>query len=172
MEHAECRLAERPGDRQLVHLLVIALLQVDDLALGRAGDQDHRETVGGGVGERGQAVEEARRRHREADAGLLGQKARDRRRIAGVLLVTERDDADALGLRHAAEIGDRNARHAVDGVDAVELQRVDDEMKAVCQFLLVSRCLSLGRGVQNGPVLPDRLFEDELIVLCREIRVG
>ena len=39
------------------------------------------------------------------------------------------------GLRQAAEVGDRNAGHAVDRVDAVELQRVDDEMEAVGQVL-------------------------------------
>ena len=137
MQHAERRLAQRLGDRELVHLLIVALLQVDDLALRRARDQDHRETVGGGVGQRGQAVEEAGRRDREADAGLLGQEAGDRGGVAGVLLVAERNHADALGLRHAAEVGDRNARHAVDGLDAVELQRVDDEMKAIGQLTFV-----------------------------------
>ena len=44
--------------------------------------------------------------------------------------------ANACGLRHAAEIGDRNAGHAVDGVDAVELERIDDEMEAVGQLPL------------------------------------
>ena len=136
MQHAERRLAERLGDRELIHLLIVALLQVDDLALGGAGDQDHREAVGGGVGKRGQAVEEAGRRDGEADAGLLGQEAGDRRRVAGVLLVAERKHADAFGLHHAAEVGDRDARHAVDRVDAVELERIDDEMKAIRQFLL------------------------------------
>ena len=138
VQHAERRLAERLGDGELVHLLVVALLQVDDLALGRARDQDHREAVGGGVGERGQAVEKARRRDGEADAGLLGQEAGDRRRIAGVLLVAEREDADAGGLRHAAEVRDRDAGHAVDRVEAVELERIDDEMKPVRQLLLAS----------------------------------
>ena len=38
-----------------------------------------------------------------------------------------------------AEIGDRNAGHAVDGVDAVELQRIDDEMKAIGQVLRIGR---------------------------------
>ena len=142
MQHAEGRLAERLGDRQLVHLLVVALLQVDDLALGRAADQDHRKAVGRGIGQRGQAVEKAGRRHREADAGLLRQEAGDCRCIAGVLLVPERDDADARGLRHAAEVGDRDAGHAVDRVEAVELERIDDEMKAIRQLLLVSSALA------------------------------
>ena len=139
VQHAERGLAERLGDRELVHLLIVALLQVDDLALGRARDQDHREAVGGGVGQRGEAVEEARRRHREADARLLGQEARDRGGVAGVLLVAEREHANAFGLRHAAEIGDRNARHAVDRVEAVELERIDDEVEAVGQLLLGRR---------------------------------
>ena len=136
VQHAEGGLAQRLGDGELVHLLVVALLQIDDLALGRARDQDHREAVGGGVGERGEAVEEAGRRHREADAGLLRQEAGDRGRVAGVLLVAEGDDADACGLRHAAKVGDRDAGHAVDRIDAVELERVDDEMEAVRQLLL------------------------------------
>ena len=165
VQHAERRLAERLCDRELVHLFIVALLQVDDLALRRARDQDHREAVGGGVGERGQAVEKAGRRHCQADAGLLGQEACDRRRIAGVLLVTERDDADARGLRHAAEVGDRNARHAVDGVDAVELQRVDHEMKAVRQLLRCRPAVRPWSRCSAWAVLPDRLFEDELIVV-------
>ena len=61
MQHAERRLAERLGNRQLVHLFVVALLQVDDLALGRAADQDHRKAVGRRIGQRRQAVEEAGR---------------------------------------------------------------------------------------------------------------
>ena len=142
MQDAECRLAERLGDGELVHLLVVALLQIDDLALGRAGDQDHRKAVGRGMRERGQAVEEAGRRDGEADAGLLGQKAGDRRGVAGVLLVAERKHADAFGLRHAAEVGDRNAGHAVDRLDAVELERIDDEVEAVRQFLL-SGCICI-----------------------------
>ncbi len=142
MQHAERRLAQRLGDRELVHLLVVALLQVDDLALGRARNQDHREAIGRGVRQRGQAVEKAGRRHGEADAGLLGEEARDRGGIAGVLLVTEGEDADARGLRHAAEIRDRNAGHAVDRFDAVELERVDDEMKAVGQLPLFRRQLA------------------------------
>ncbi|OIQ71773.1 hypothetical protein GALL_466080 [mine drainage metagenome] len=33
VQDAECGLAERLGDRKLVHLFIVALLQVDDLAL-------------------------------------------------------------------------------------------------------------------------------------------
>ncbi len=143
MQHAECRLAKGLGDRELVHLFVIALLQVDDLALGRAGDQDHREAIGLSMSERGETVEKAWRRHREADAGLFGQEAGDGRGVAGVLLVPERDDAKAFGLRHAAQIRDRDAGHIVDRLDAIELERVDDEVKAVGQLPL--RCVCIRR---------------------------
>ena len=155
MQHAEGRLAERLGDRQLVHLLVVALLQVDDLALGRAADQDHRKAVGRGIGQRGQTVEKAGSRHREADAGLFRQEAGDCSCIAGVLLVPEREDAHARRLRHAAQVRDRDAGHTVDRVDAVELERIDDEMKAIRQLLLCflrrrGRGLRLGCCISHG----------------------
>ena len=140
MQHAERRLAERFRDRELIHLLIVALLQIDDLTLGGARDQNHRKAVGRGMGERGEAIEEARSRNREADARLLGQEAGDRRRIAGVLFVPERDDADARGLCHAAEIRDRDAGYTVDRGEAVELERIDHEVEAVGQLsLCVSR---------------------------------
>ncbi len=41
-----------------------------------------------------------------------------------------------FGLHHAAEIGDRNPGHAVDRLEAVQLERLDDEVKAVGQLLL------------------------------------
>jgi hypothetical protein len=34
VEHAKRRLAQRLGDRELIHLFVVALLEIDDLALG------------------------------------------------------------------------------------------------------------------------------------------
>jgi hypothetical protein len=108
--------------------------------------QDHREAVGGGVGQRGQAVQEAGRRHREADAGLCGQEAGGRGGVAGVLLVAEGDDLHALGLRHAQEVRDRDAGQGEDRVDVVQLQRIDDEVEAVGRFAIL-RCVS-GRMVQ------------------------
>jgi hypothetical protein len=128
------------ADGELVHLLIVALLQVDDFALGRARDQDHRETVGRGVGQGREPVQEAGRRHSEADAGFLGQEAGNGGRVAGVLLVPERKHADACGLCHAAEIRDRDARDPVDRIDAVELECIDDEVKAVRQLLLRFGC--------------------------------
>ena len=137
VQHAEGGLAQRLGDGQLVHLLVVALLQVDDLALAGAADQDHREAIGGGVGQRGQAVEEAGGGHRQADAGLLRHEAGDGGGVAGVLLVAERNHAHAFGLRHAGEVGDRDAGQTEDRVDAVELQGIDDQVKAVGHVLLM-----------------------------------
>jgi len=148
MQHAERRLAERLGNRQLVHLFVVALLQVDDLALGRAADQDHRKTVGRRIGQCGQSVQEAGSRHREADARLPGQISSDGRCVARMLLMPEGDHAHACGLCQAAEVRDRDARHSVDRVDAIERQRLDDEAPAVCQLALdIGGCgIGCGRG--------------------------
>ena len=134
MQHAERRLAQRLGDGELVHLLVVALLQVDDLAFGRTADQDHRKAVRRRIGQRDQAVQETRRRDGEAHARRLRQESRDRRRVAGVLLVPERDHPHPLGLRQTAQIGDRDAGDVVDRLDAVQLQRVDDQVEPVGQF--------------------------------------
>jgi hypothetical protein len=136
VQHAVSGLGERPGDGELVHLLVVALLQVDDLALARAADQDHREAVGGRMGKRVQAVQEARGGHRETDARLLGKEAGDGRGVAGVLLVAERQHAQALGLCTTGQVGDRNAGQTEDRVDAVQFQGIDDQLKAVGHWRL------------------------------------
>ena len=166
MQHAERRLAQRLGNGELIHLFVVALLQVDDFALRGARDQDHRETVGGGVGECGQAVEEAGRRHGKADAGLLGQEARDGGGVAGVLFVTERDDADARGLCHAAEVGDRNAGHAIDRIETVELERIDHEIEAVGQLLL---CVVRGGGFVCRYGLQHCILPERFLMLMKRV---
>ena len=53
MQHAVSRLAQRLGDRELVHLFVVALLQVDDLALL----EPLMRIIGKQLVPRGQAVE-------------------------------------------------------------------------------------------------------------------
>ncbi|SPC14616.1 hypothetical protein CT19431_MP100198 [Cupriavidus taiwanensis] len=143
MQHAERRLGVRTGDGQLVHLFVVTLLQVDDLALARAADQDHREAVGCRMRQRGQPVEEPGGRDGQADARLLREKARNRRGVAGILLVAEADDTHAVGLRQTGQIGDRNAGQAVDVFDAVQLQRVDDQMKPIGLCLMGFRGVTL-----------------------------
>ncbi len=135
MQHAEGGLGERLRDGELVHLLVVTLLEIHDLALGGAADKDHREAIGGGVGERRQAVEEAWRGHRQADAGLLRHEAGDGGGVAGVLLMAERNHAQACRLRHAGEVGDRDTGQTEDRVDAVELEGIDDQVKAVGHIL-------------------------------------
>ena len=134
---------------ELVHLLVVALLQVDDLALARAADEDHRKAVGGGVGERRQAVEKAGGGYREADARLARHEAGDGRGMPGILFVTEGDHAHALRLQLAREVGDRDAGQAEDRIDAVELERIDDELKAV-GFLRMAIGLAVAAGLQRG----------------------
>ena len=131
MQDAERRFAQRLGNRQLVHLFVIALLQIDDLALAGAADQNHRKAIGRGVGQGGQAVQKARRRDGKADARLLRQKPGGRGRVACKLLVAEGDHPHSGGLCHARQVGDRDTREPEDGVDAVEFERVDDQMEAI-----------------------------------------
>ena len=46
----------------------------------------------------------------------------------------ERDHPHPLGLRQTAQIGDRDARDAIDGLDAIQLQRVDDQVEPVRQI--------------------------------------
>jgi hypothetical protein len=107
------------------------LLEVDDGPVARAADLDHGEAIGGGVGQRHHAVEEAGSGDGEANAWFLGQVAGDRRGVAGELLVPEADKADAFGLRQPRQVGYRDAGHAIDGVETVELQGIDHQMKSV-----------------------------------------
>jgi hypothetical protein len=137
VQHAVGGLGDRLGDRKLVHLFVIALLQIDDLALRGARDQDHRKAVHRGVRERVQTVQESRRGNGEADARFLREESGDGGCVTGVLLVTEREHAQAVGLGAAREVGDRNAGQGIEGVDAVELECLDDELEAVDRVRLL-----------------------------------
>src|SRR5262249_57286842 len=49
MQDTVGRFTERLRNGELVHLFIVALLQINDLTLGRAADQDHRKAVGRGV---------------------------------------------------------------------------------------------------------------------------
>jgi len=51
--------------------------------------------------------------------------------------------AQACGLCHAGEVGDRDTRQTEDRVDAVSLRGIDDQMKAVGHFLYVARLRDL-----------------------------
>ncbi|SPC23583.1 hypothetical protein CO2235_MP70243 [Cupriavidus oxalaticus] len=163
VQHAEGSLGVRTGDGQLVHLFVVTLLQIDDLALARAADQDHREAVGGRMRQRREPVQEPWRRHGQANAWLLRQKAGNRCGVACVLLVAEADDAHAVCLRQPSQVGDRNAGQAVDVFDAVQLQRVDDQMKTI------GLCLMLFRGVTLQLVSD---FCHGCFLLCKLTGVG
>ena len=86
--------------------------------------------------------------------GLPRQEAGGGGGVAGVLLVAERDHPHAFGLRHAREVGDRDAGQAEDRVDVVELQRIDDEVEAVgrssvCASFVMLGCL-VGCSVRCG----------------------
>jgi hypothetical protein len=83
------------------------------------------------MGERVEPVEEPGRGDSQADAGLLRQEAGDRRGVARVLLVAEGQHAQARRLRAAGQVGDRDAGQAIDRVEPVQLQGIDDQLKAV-----------------------------------------
>jgi len=127
------RLRERPCGVQLVELAVLAALQIDHRSIARARDLDHRKAIRRGVGEGGQAVQEAGCRHRQAHAGPPGEESGSGRGVARRGLLAKTDVADPRRLRDAGEVGDRDADDPVDGVDVVGLEGVHDEVKAVGQ---------------------------------------
>ena len=69
--------------------------------------------------------------HREADARLARHEAGDGSGIPGVLLMAEGDHAQSCALQLAREVGDRDAGQPEDRIDAVQLEGIDDERKAV-----------------------------------------
>jgi hypothetical protein len=54
--------------------------------------------------------------------------------------VAEGDHADAFGLRHAREVGDRDAGQRKDRIDVVELQRIDQKVKPIGGWRDFARC--------------------------------
>ena len=87
------------------------------------------------MGQRGQTVQKARSRHRQTHTRLARQIARTRGGVACVLLVAERQHAHTLSLHHAAQIGDWNTGNVINGVQTIQLERVDHKVKAVRQVL-------------------------------------
>jgi len=65
----------------------------------------------------------------------LRQIAGDCGGVAGRLLVAKAEVANAFGLRQAQEIGDRDAGHAIDRVDPIQLQSLHHQVKAVGHIL-------------------------------------
>ena len=57
---AERRLGVGLRRVHLIEFFVVALLEIDDLAVARPADLDHRKTVGGRVGQRHHTVQKAR----------------------------------------------------------------------------------------------------------------
>ena len=51
--------------------------------------------------------------------------------IAGVLLMAKRNDAQTCSLRLAGKVGDRDAGQTENRIDAIELEGIDDQAKAV-----------------------------------------
>ncbi len=115
----------------LIELFIIALLEIDDVTLARSADLDHGEAVGGSIGKCHQAVQEAWRRNGQANSRLLGQITCYGSSVSCRLLMPEADEPYSFSLGQPAQISDRNSWNSVDGVDSVELERVDNQMKSV-----------------------------------------
>ena len=58
--------------------------------------------------------------------------------MAGIAFVTEADVADARCLRDPSHVGDRDADQPVDGLDVVELERLDDQVDPSVSVAAVS----------------------------------
>ncbi|MGY4652727.1 hypothetical protein ACVWWN_006523 [Mycobacterium sp. URHB0021] len=126
------------------------------MPLAGTGDLHHRKAVRGGIRQRHKPVEEAGRRHRQTDAGLLGEEPGRGRGVAGVAFVPETDVADAGRLRQAGQVGDRNPHDPVDGVHVVQLERVHNQMDPIgeCALLLGTLFLRIRQGSNGHDVGP------------------
>ena len=95
-----------------------------------AGDRDHRHAVEEGVGDAGDEVGRARPGGREADAGLAGDPAIGVGGERRGLLVADQDVVQARTGQRVVDRHDRAARIAEDVLDALALQRLDDQPRA------------------------------------------
>ena len=111
---------------ELVELLVGAHVHVYHRGVGGARNLNHRVAVYGGVGSSRQSVEEAERRYRHQHARGFRKISLGGRGHAGLLLVAEAYETDALTLNHIGCLGDGDAYKAVDVLDT-------DIFKGACQ---------------------------------------
>jgi hypothetical protein len=94
----------------LIELLEVAAANV--VLVAGAGDQDHGPGVDHRVGEARKAVDAARARDGEQDAGTSREVAEGGGGVARSLLVVEGDEADAEGHGAVGEGRDGDAHHA------------------------------------------------------------
>jgi hypothetical protein len=116
---------------QLVHLFVVALLEIDDRAIARAAYEDHGKAIGRGVGQGHHSVEEPGGGDGEANARLLRQIPGDRGGITRTLLVAKAEVSHPFRLCQPCQIGDRDPGDAVDRVDSVEFQSIHHQVESV-----------------------------------------
>ena len=114
--------------------LVVDFLEGLALA-GVAGDladeQDHRNGILHGDVDAGRGVGGAGAARDEADAGLAGEPALAVGHHRGAAFLAADDGADLVGIVKRVEHGEIGfAGHAEDAVDAVGLQRLDDQLAA------------------------------------------
>ena len=119
------------GHVHLVEPLIVALREVDNVAVARAANLYHGEAIGGGCRQGGEAIKKAWGRHGEADAWLTGEIATDSSGITCRLLVAEPDVADAHLLSMAGEVGDGDTHDTIDSVHTITFEGIDHEVHAV-----------------------------------------
>ncbi len=121
-------LAERGRAEHLALLLERA--HAIAIGLRRAADQQHRPAILLGVGEAGDAVDDARAGHRDARARTAGQKADRARGIRRRLLVAHADIGDAVLLRGLGQRSDREPDDPEHVFDALLLKAFRQKVRA------------------------------------------
>ena len=114
--------------RDHVHDLEARLPAAHDALL--AGDHDHRHRAEMGVGRAGGEVERARAERGDADAGLAGEPAVGRGHEGGRLLVAGDDQLDRGVAQALDDVEVLLAGHAEDALDALVLERADQQVGA------------------------------------------
>ena len=121
-------LGQRRHGRDDVHDLEARLPAAQDSLL--AGDHHHRHRAEQRIGRAGREVERAGAERREADAGLAGQAPMGRRHERRRLLVPGQHQLDRRAAQRFDDVEILLARNPEDLLDALVLERGDDEFGA------------------------------------------
>ena len=97
-----------------------------------AGDHDHRHGAELGVGGAGREIERAGAERRDANARLAGQPAVGRRHERRRLLVAGQDQLDRRAAQRFDDVEVLLAGHAENPLDALVLERGDQQVRALC----------------------------------------
>ena len=125
-------------DVHLVQPLVVALLQVDDVAVARPANLYHGESVDSGTGECREPVQESRRRHCEAYSRLSCEESAYCGCVPRRLLVTESNVSYSHLLCASRKVGDGDSHYSENSLNAVHLQCIHHQVHAIGYLILFS----------------------------------